>query len=70
MAATNWTVIKRNKKNHEIMFQDLKEKCTYKTAATIAKLITDNIEHELICVIETNKIMLKNDKEEEKKINI
>ena len=36
MAATNWTVIRRNKKNHEIMIQDLKEKCTYKTAAGTA----------------------------------
>lgn len=66
MAATNWTVIRRNKKNHEIMFQNLKEKCTYKTATAVAHLITNHIEHELVCVIETNKILLKDDKETEK----
>lgn len=66
MAATNWTVIRRNKKNHEIMIQDLKEKCTYKTAAAVAKLITNHIEHELVCIVETSKIMIKNEKETEK----
>ena len=70
MAATNWTVIRRNKKNHEIMFQNLKEKCTYKTATAVANLITNHAEHELVCVIETNKIMLKDDKNEEKKTDI
>lgn len=64
MAATNWTVIRKNKKNQEIMIQDLKEKCTYKTAAAVAKLITNNVEHELVCIVETNKILLKDDKEE------
>lgn len=66
MAATNWTVIRRNKKNHEIMIQDLKEKCTYKTAAAVAKLITNHIEHELVCIVETSKIMIINEKETEK----
>ena len=66
MATTNWTIIRRNKKNHEIMIQDLKEKCTYKTAAAVAKLITNHIEHELVCIVETNKIMIKNEKETEK----
>lgn len=67
MAATNWTVIRRNKKNHEIMIQNLKEKCTYKTAAAVAKLITNHVEHELVCIVETNKILLKDGKEEQKK---
>lgn len=70
MAATNWTVIRRNKKNHEIILQNLKEKCTYKTAEAVAKLITNHDEHELVCVVETNKIKIKNDKEEEKKTDI
>lgn len=67
MATTNWSVIRRNKKNHEIMIQDLNEKCTYKTAAAVAKLITNHVEHELVCIVETNKILLRNDKEEQKK---
>ena len=66
MAATNWTVIRRNKKNHEIMIQDLKEKCTYKTAAAVAKLITNHDEHELVCIVETSKIMIINEKETKK----
>lgn len=66
MATTNWTVIRRNKKNHEIMTQNLKEKCTYKTAAAVAKLITNNDEHELVCIVETNKILLREDEETKK----
>ena len=64
MATTNWTVIRRNKKNNEIMLQNLKEKCTYKTATAVAHLITNHKEHELVCVVETNKILLRDDKEE------
>lgn len=52
------------------MLQNLKEKCTYKTAEAVAKLITNHDEHELVCVVETNKIKIKNDKEEEKKSDI
>ena len=64
MAVTNWTVIKRNRMNHEIMTQNLNEKCTYKTAVAVAKLITNHIEQELVCIVETNKMLLRNDKEE------
>ena len=64
MAATNWTIIRRNKKNNEIMLQNLKGKHTYKTATTVAQLITNHIEHELVCVVEANKILLRDDKEE------
>ena len=64
MAATNWTVIRKNKKNQEIMIENLKEKCTYKTAAVVANLTTNHIEHELVCVTETSKIMLKDGKDE------
>lgn len=70
MAATNWTVIRRNKENGCILMYNLESKWTYKTALGIA--IESNIDetHELICVVETNKIMLKNEKESEKKTDI
>lgn len=70
MAATNWTVIRRNKKNGHILMNNLESKWTYKTALGIA--IESNIDetHELICVVETNKIMLKNEKESEEKTDI
>ena len=66
MAATNWTIIRRNKKNGNILIYNLESKWTYKTALGIA--IESNIDetHELVCVVETNKIMIKNDKEAEK----
>lgn len=64
MAATNWTVIRRTKKNQEIMLQNLKGKCTYKTASAVADLTTDHIKQELVCVVETSRIMLRDDKEE------
>lgn len=70
MAATNWTVIRRNKQSGKILMINLESKWTYKTALGIAIESTINETHELICVVETNKIMLKNDKEEEKKTDI
>ena len=36
MAATNWTVIRRNKKNGNILMYNLESKWTYKTALGIA----------------------------------
>lgn len=70
MAATNWTIIRRNKKNGNILIYNLESKWTYKTALGIA--IESNIDetHELICVVETNKIMIKNDKEEKKESDL
>lgn len=66
MAATNWTIVMRNKKTEKVLLHNLEEKWTYKTAIGIAKeSLTDEI-HELICVIETNKVMLKNVKNDEK----
>lgn len=70
MAATNWTVIRRNKQSGKILIINLESKWTYKTALGIAIESTINETHELICVVETNKIMLKNDKNEEKKSDI
>lgn len=65
MAATNYTIVRRNKKTNTILLEELTNKWTYKQALAIAKeSATDTFE--LICVIESNKIMLKNEKEDEK----
>ena len=63
MAATNWTIIRKNKKSGAIVMYNLETKWTYKTALGIA--IESNIDetHELVCVVETSKILLKNEKE-------
>lgn len=70
MAATNWTIITRRKDNGRIITFPLLSKWTYKTAVAIANETIDANIFEIICIIETNKIMIKNDKEEEKKTNI
>ena len=70
MAATNWTVIRRNKKSGAIVMNNLEAKWTYKTALGIAIESKINETHELVCVVETSKILLKNDKEEEEKTDI
>ena len=65
MAATNYTIVRRNKKTSTILLDELANKWTYKQALAIAKeSATDAFE--LVCVIETNKILLKNEKENEK----
>lgn len=70
MAATNWTIIKREKKTNEIEIYNLDKKWTYKTAIGIATELNNSEIYDLVCIIETNKIMIKNDKEEEKKSDI
>lgn len=70
MAATNWTIIKRNKATNQIVLSNLESKWTYKTAIGIATESNNDGKNELVCVVETNKIMIKNDKEEEKKSDI
>lgn len=70
MAATNWTIIRRKKESNEMLTCNLDSKWTYKTALGIAIESNDNEVYELVCVVETNKIMIKNDKEEEKKTDI
>ena len=70
MAATNWTIIKKEKKTNQIEIYNLDKKWTYKTAVAIAKETMDTNTFEIICVVETNKIMINNDKKEEKKSNI
>lgn len=67
MAATNWTVIRRNKKNGAIVMCNLEAKWTYKTALGIATESNINETHELVCVVETSKILLKNEKNSENK---
>lgn len=70
MAATNWTIIRRKKESNEMLTCELESKWTYKTALGIAIESNDNKVYELVCVVETNKIMLKNDKKEKEKTNI
>lgn len=71
MAATNWTAIFRETKEGIITLTNYKNKMTYKTALAVAReSMDDNPNFDLVCVVETNKIMLENDKEEEKKIDI
>lgn len=63
MAATNWTIIKRNKATNQIVIFNLESKWTYKTAIGIATELNNDEINELVCIVETNRIMLKNDKE-------
>ena len=66
MAATNYTVISKNKKTERVILVNLLSKWTYKQALAIAQEANKKSDtHELICVIETSKILLKNEKENE-----
>ena len=66
MAATNQTIIKRNKATNQIVLFNLGAKWTYKIAIGIATELNKDEINELVCIVETNKIMIKNDKEEKK----
>lgn len=66
MAATNWTIVMRNKKTEKVLLHNLEQKWTYKTAIGIARESLIDETHELVCVVETSKILLKDDKEEKK----
>ena len=66
MAATNWTIITRRKDNGIVVTFPLLSKWTYKTAVAIANESTDTSIFEIICIVETNKVMIKDDKENEK----
>lgn len=66
MAATNWTIITRRKDNGKIVTFPLLSKWTYKTAVAIANESTDTDTFDIICIVETNKVMLKNEKETKK----
>jgi hypothetical protein len=65
MAATNYTIVRRNKRNNAILLDKLEFKWTYKQALAIAKESATDV-FELVCVIESNKILLKDEKENEK----
>ena len=66
MAATNWTIITRKKDNGIVVTFPLLAKWTYKTAVAIANETIDTSTFEIICIVETGKIMIKNEKENEK----
>lgn len=66
MAVTNWTIITRRKDNGIVVTFPLLSKWTYKTAVAVAKESMDTSTFEIICVVETSKIMLKNEKQTEK----
>jgi hypothetical protein len=66
MAATNWTVIVKNKKTEKAVLINLVSKWTYKQALAIAKESLIDETHDLICIVETSKILLKDEKENEK----
>nr|DAO42395.1 MAG TPA: hypothetical protein [Microviridae sp.] len=66
MAATNWTIITRRKDNGVVVTFPLLAKWTYKTAVAIANETIDTSTFEIICIVETNKVMIKNEKENEK----
>jgi hypothetical protein len=70
MAATNWTIITRRKDNGKVVTFPLLSNWTYKTAVAIANESTDTDTFEIICIVETNKVMIKNDKKEEKRNDI
>ena len=65
MAATNYTIVWRDKENDTVLLDELTNKWTYKQALAIAKEAKMDT-FELICVIESNKIMIKNEKEHKK----
>ena len=66
MAATNYTIVMRNKRNNAILLDNLEYKWTYKQALAIAKESTTD-PFELVCVVETLKILIKNEKGSENK---
>lgn len=70
MAATNWTIIKRNKKTNQIVISNLVKKWTYKTVIGIATESNDDEVYELVCVVETNKMIQKNEKESKEETDI
>ena len=65
MAATNYTIVMKRKKDNTILLNELEYKWTYKQALAIARESKMDM-YEIVCVIESNKIMLKDEKEDEK----
>lgn len=67
MAATNWTIVTKRSEDNVTYLFPLTTKMTYKTALAIANETIKSKTFELICVVATNKILLKNEKNSEKK---
>lgn len=67
MAVTNWTIIRREKTSNQILTVNLEAKWTYKTALGIAIESNRDEIYDLMCVVETNKMMPKNEKKAEKR---
>jgi hypothetical protein len=68
MAATNWTIVTRRSDDNVTDLFPLTTKMTYKTALAIANETIKSETFELICVVETSKILLENDKKTKKTI--
>ena len=66
MAATNWTIVTKRNEDNQVDLFPLTTKMTYKTALAIANETIKSESFELICVVETSKILLKNEKETKK----
>lgn len=66
MAATNWTIVTKRSDDNVVDLFPLTTKMTYKTALAIANETIKSETFELICVVETNKILIENDKEAKK----
>lgn len=64
MAATNYTVITKSKRTEKVLLINLLSKYTYEQALSIAQESCKKDDtHELICVIETSKILLDHESE-------
>lgn len=70
MAATNWTIIRRKKESNEMLTCKLESKWTYKTALGIAIESNDDDVYELMCVVETSKMIPKNEEEDKEETDI
>lgn len=66
MAATNWTIVTRRSDDNQLDLFPLTTKMTYKTALAIAIETIKSETFEIVCVVETNKIMVKDEKENKK----
>lgn len=68
MAVTNWTIVTKRSDDNVTDLFPLTTKMTYKTALAIAKETIKSETFELICVVETSKILLENEKKTKKTI--
>ena len=66
MAATNWTIVTKRSDDNVMDLFPLTTKMTYKTALAIANETIKSETFEIVCIVETNKIMIKNEKKTEK----